>query len=95
MPVLAMALVSVVSSSLSPARVLAARDGFQVVGVHASPVAAKVVELETGRDRPRERFISEAMRTYGSVSELELPVARAVSVRSPFDAAVSARTDLL
>lgn len=42
-------------------QVLLAGDGFKVRGVHATPVAAEMVKLETIWNRPRHEFVRDPM----------------------------------
>jgi len=67
--------------------VLTRRDGFEMVRPDASPIAAKMIELEPFRNRPNDQFIGKPMRSVRFAEE-QFPVAIHISWTHPFPTGV-------
>ena len=50
------------SGADSSAQILTSRDGLKMSGIHTSPIAAKVIQVEPTGNWTNERFVSEPMR---------------------------------
>jgi len=65
--------------------VIALRHRLKVVGPHASPVLAAVVEVMAGRDWPDELLVRQSMRDPST----KAPIAARVAVADPLPAVVA------
>ena len=65
----------------------AARDGLQMIGVHASTITTQMVELQSFRDWASEQFVYNSVSTFRLVFNTNLPVAFSVRSTSPEPAA--------
>ena len=86
-PVLTMRLLAVRLPSAS--QILFARDGFQMIWIHAGRIATQMIQFQFWRNWAFPLFIGEAMRQYGSIGALspkpntKIAVTVAIFERSP------------
>ncbi len=71
------------------------RDRFEVIGVHATSVAAQVVNHESVGDRAAQRLVRDAVRVQRAPVDPNLPVAVGLDVPGPLPAAALGVADLV